>query len=111
MNHKKSSMRGLTRKRNALRQKLAQWPEFVRGSVTSVCAGCNRAQCICEKKSSRRAYRLTYKDSAQKTRIVYVPRGRLPRIRTMIANYNRLRHLIEELIATNIALFKEEARH
>jgi len=103
-------MTNLIRKRNALTQRLAQWPECVRGSVTSVCARCNRAHCICEKKSSRRAYRLTYKDSEQKTRIVYVPRDRLHRIRRMIAHYGRLRHLIEELIATNIALFKKEAR-
>ena len=103
-------MRDLIRRRNALKNRLAQWPEFVRGSVTSVCARCNRARCICEKKSSRRAYRLTYKDSGQKTRIVYVSRSRLPRIRRMIANYDRLRDLVEELIATNIAVFKEEAR-
>ena len=103
-------MRNLVRKQNALRKRLAQWPAFVRGSVTSVCAGCSRAHCICEKKSSPRAYRLTYKDREQKTRIVYVSRDRLPRIRTMIANYDRLRLLVEKLIETNIAMFKEEAR-
>jgi len=103
-------MRDLIQKRNALKTKLAHWPEFARGSVTSVCAGCNRAHCICERKSSRRAYRLTYKDRGQKTQIVYVPQGRLPRIRRMIANYDRLRDIVEELIATNIAVFKAEAR-
>lgn len=104
-------MRNLIQDRNALRKRLAQWPEFVRGSVTSVCARCNRANCICEKQSSRRVYRLTYKDRGQKTQIVYVPRGRLPRIRCMIANYDRLRDLVEELIVTNIAIFKAETRH
>lgn len=103
-------MKDLVRKRNALRKRLAQWPEFARGSVTSICAGCSRAHCICEKQCSRRAYRLTYKDTKQRTRIVYVSRNRLPRVRTMIANYERLRLLVEELIATNIAIFKEEAR-
>jgi hypothetical protein len=103
-------MRGLIRKRNALLKKLDQYPEFVRGSINSVCATCNRARCICEKKSSRRAYRLTYKDSQQKTRIVYVPRSQLPRIRKMIVNYARLRKLIEQLVETNIEVFKKEAR-
>jgi hypothetical protein len=103
-------MRALLRKRNALLKKLDQCSEFVRGSINSVCATCSRARCICEKKSSRRAYRLTYKDSRQKTRIVYVPRSRLSRIRKMIANYARLRTLIEQLIETNIEVFKEEAR-
>jgi hypothetical protein len=103
-------MRDPARKRNALEKKLVQYSECVRGSVNSVCARCNRAHCICEEKSTRRAYRLTYKASGQKTRIVYVPRNRLPRIRKMITNYARLRTLIEELIEANIDVFKQDTR-
>ena len=103
-------MKGLARKRNALLKKLDQYSEFVRGSISSVCTTCNRARCICNKTSSRRAYRLTYKDNQQKTRIVYVPRDQLPRIRKMIANYTRVRKIIEQLVETNIKMFKEEAR-
>jgi len=103
-------MKGLVRERNVLLKKLDEHSEFVRGSISSVCATCSRARCICQKTPSRRAYRLTYKDSQQKTRIVYVPRDRLPRIRKMIANYARVRRIIEQLVETNIKLFKEEAR-
>jgi intergrase/recombinase len=103
-------MKGLARKRNALLKKLGQHSEFVRGSISSVCTTCNRARCICNKTSSRRAYRLTYKDNLQKTRIVYVPREQLSRIRKMIANYARVRKIIEQLVETNIKMFKEEAR-
>ena len=98
------------KKRNELLKKLAKFPEFVRGSITSVCSTCNRARCICSKKSSRMAYRLTYKDSQQKTRIVYVKRDQLQRMREMIANYARLRKLIEQLVEANIEAFKEETR-
>jgi hypothetical protein len=98
------------KKRNELLKKLAQFPEFVRGSITSVCSTCNRARCICSKKSSRMAYRLTYKDSQQKTRIVYVKRDQLQKMRKMIANYARLRKLIEQLVEANIEAFKEETR-
>ena len=98
------------RERTALLKTLAQYAEFVRGSITSVCAACNRAHCICQKKSSRKAYRLTYKDRRQNTRIVYVAHERLPRIREMIANYARVRALIEQLVETNVAAFKEERR-
>jgi hypothetical protein len=99
-----------TKKRNTLVERLAQYPDFVRGSITNVCSTCNRARCICPKKSSRRAYRLTYKDSQQKTRIVYVRRDQLSRIRKMIANYARVRKLIEQLVEINIEIFKKEAR-
>jgi len=103
-------MKGLVGKRNMLLKKLDQHSEFVRGSISSVCATCNRARCICQKTSSLRAYRLTYKDNQQKTQIVYVPREQLPRIRKMIANYGQVRKIIEQLVETNIKLFKEEAR-
>ena len=56
------------------------------------------------------AYRLTYKDSQQKTRSVYVKKDQLPRMRKMIANYARLRKLIEQLVEVNIEAFKEETR-
>ena len=97
------------KKRKDLLKKLAQFPEFVRGSITSVCSTCNRAGCICSKKSSRMAYRLTYKDSQQKTRSVYVKKDQLPRMRKMIANYARLRKLIEQLVEVNIEAFKEKS--
>ena len=80
-------MKNPIRKREALAEKLAIYADFVRGSITSVCSTCNRARCICTSKSSRRAYRLTYKDAQQKTHTVYVRRDQLPRVRKMIANY------------------------
>ena len=101
-------MKDPLRRRDHLVRKFAQCSDFVRGSVTSVCAKCNRAHCICEKKTSRRAYRLTYKDSQQKTRIVYVPKSRLKEIRRMTANYSRSRKIIELLIETNIEIFKKD---
>jgi hypothetical protein len=110
MNKKKASMKDLIRKRNALLRRFEQHSEFARGSITSVCSTCNRARCICEKKTLPRAYRLTYKDSQQKTRTVYVPRNRLPRIRQLIANYAKSRNIIEQLVETNIEMFKEETR-
>ena len=103
-------MRNRIQQRTALLKEFAQYAEFVRGSITSVCATCNRARCICQKNPCRRAYRLTYKDRQQKTRIVYVARCRLARVRKMIANYARVRALIEKLVETNIAAFKQEGQ-
>ena len=84
---KKPLMKDLIQKRKQLLTRFEQYSDFVRGSINSVCAKCNRAGCICEKQTSRRAYRLTYKDSRQKTRIVYVPRDRLPELKRKIANF------------------------
>ena len=98
------------KKRNELLNKLAQFPEFVRGSITSICSTCNRAHCICSKKSSLMAYRLTYKDSQQKTRSVYVKKDQLPRMRKMIDNYAKFRKLIEKLVEANIEVYKQETQ-
>ena len=100
-------MRGLMRKRDGLLKRLGACSEFVRGSINSVCAACNRARCICDKRTLRKAYRLTYKDSQQRTRIIYIPRSRLGEIRKMITNYAKSRRIIEQLIETNILLFKK----
>ena len=110
MSDKKASAKELIRKRNALLKKFEQYSDFARGSITSVCSTCNRAGCICENKTPARAYRLTYKDSQQKTRTVYIPKAGLPRIRQMIANYAKSRAIIEKLVETNIELFKRETR-
>ena len=102
-------MRNPIRKKEALAEKLALYSDFVRGSITSVCSTCNRARCICASKSSGRAYRLTYKDAQQKTHTVYVRKDQLPRVRKMIANYARVRKIIEQLVQVNIEVFKAEA--
>ena len=105
----KDIIRDMEDRRNALTKKLAQYSNIIRGSVTSVCAGCSRANCICDKRTPRKAYRLTYKDRRQKTRIVYIARSRLPEVRRMIANYSKLRKTLEQLIETNIRIFKNGA--
>ena len=92
--------------RKALSKELANYSDIVRGSITSVCAKCNRANCICVKQTLRKAYRLTYKDRQQKTQIVYVPRNRLPEVKRMIANYSKSRQILEQLMETNIRIFK-----
>lgn len=110
MSKNKTSMKDLIRKRNALLKRFERFSEFARGSITSICSTCNRARCICETKTVGKAYRLTYKDSQQKTRTVYIPRRELPRIRKLIANYATSREIIEQLVETNIEMFKEQTR-
>ena len=103
-------MKALLRKRETLLRKMKDCSEFLRGSITSVCSTCNRATCICPGKSTRKAYRLTYKDADQKTRTVYISRAQLPVARRMLGNYARMRKLTEELFEINIAIFKGKAK-
>ena len=105
--HIQFRMRRLIERQKKLLSKLAQCGYFVRGSINSVCGKCNRANCICKKKTSTKAYRLTYKDNQQKTRIVYIVKNRLPEMNQLLANYSKLRKIVDQLIATNIEIFKK----
>jgi len=75
-------MKGLIKQQKSLLRRLVQCGDFVRGSINCVCGRCNRANCICEKKSAAKAYRLTYKDGLQQTKIVYLAKNRLRVART-----------------------------
>lgn len=100
-------MKRLIEQREKVLARILECQDVVRGSITSVCSRCNRANCICDTKSPSKAYRLTYKDARQKTRIVYVPKNRLPDIRRRVANHAHLRKLVDQLMALNIEIFKK----
>ncbi len=103
-------MNALHRKRSTLLRRLGDCSEFLRGSITSVCSTCNRAACICVDKTTKKAYRLTYKTVEQKTRTVYISQSQLPNARRMLANYAKMRKLTEELLEVNIAIFKGKSK-
>ncbi len=103
-------MSDFKKNRNELLQQIADFPPFLRGSISRVCAKCGRAKCICANGTLRYAYRLTYKDNHQKTQTVYVPEHELERVEQRIANYHQFRKLVEQLVAVNVEIFKAE-RH
>ena len=103
-------MNALLKKRATLLRRMMDCSDFLRGSITSVCSTCNRAACICAGKTTRKAYRLTYKDVEQKTRTVYISQAQLPNARRMLANYVKMRKLTEKLLEINIAIFKRKPK-
>jgi len=55
----------LLKKREQLLKKQIKFSEFLKGSIGNVCGSCQRANCICKSTTSKRTYRLTYKDKDQ----------------------------------------------
>ena len=100
-------MQNLMKQREKLLRRLVDAGDLVKGSITAVCGTCGRAHCVCARKPTAKAYRLTYKDRDQKTQIVYVARRRLAEIKRQVASYGKMRALIQQIIQTNIALFKQ----
>jgi RNase P/RNase MRP subunit POP5 len=103
-------MKKLLQKRNQLVAELTECKEMMRGSLNSVCVSCKRANCICDSKSGGVAFRLTYKDRNQKTGIVYVPNDRVAEVKAMIKTYARFRELTEQIIETNISVFRNRPK-
>jgi hypothetical protein len=103
-------MKGLIQKKESLLQEINGYSEFLRGSITSVCSTCNRANCICTGRPTGRAYRLTYKDKQQKTRTVYIARDQLQEARRMVSNHSKIRELMDKLFETNIAILKKKSK-
>jgi len=96
----------LNKKREKQLSLLNKSSYFLKGSINDICAKCKRAKCTCDIKTSNRNYRLTYKDSEQKTKIIYIRQKQLSTAKKMIKNYEQLRKLIDELLAINIEIFK-----
>ncbi|MCB2218744.1 MAG: hypothetical protein KQH59_22005 [Desulfobulbaceae bacterium] len=103
-------MKALFVKKETLLRKINDCSDFLRGSITSVCSTCSRANCICTSKPTGRAYRLTYKNKQQKTRTVYITHAQLPEARKMLSNYSGMRELLDELFEINIAILKKKSK-
>jgi hypothetical protein len=99
-------MNRLSQKQNRLMRQLMECKDMVKGSLNAVCATCKRANCMCEASAGNLVFRLTYKDREQQTKIVYVPRGRVSEVRKLIKKFARFRELTDQLIETNIEIFK-----
>ena len=100
-------MKQLTKEQKYLLDELKKCVYFIKGSINDYCANCNRAKCICPRKTQLRSYRLTYKDPDQKTRVIYLPRNRLNEAKRMIENYQKFKNISQRLLSKNIQLFKD----
>jgi len=92
-------------------ERLAKYSYFVKGSLTSVCMACSRANCVCPEPKGIVAHRLTYKDNNQKTQTVYVSDSRVKEVRKLILNYRKYRDITETIFNINIRIFKKGGRN
>ena len=101
-------MNKLQKEKSKLESILLTQTSFLKGSINGVCAGCKRANCVCEKKSNDKVYRLTYKDGNQKTKIIYISRDRLGEAKEMINQHKKIKETLNKLFEVNIKIFKEQ---
>ena len=100
-------MNKLQKEKSKLESILLTQTSFLKGSINGVCARCKMANCVCEKKSNDKVYRLTYKDGNQKTKIIYISRDRLGEAKKMINQRKKIKETLNKLFEVNIKIFKE----
>ena len=101
-----TQIKKLIKKRDKSLSLLENSRSFLKGSINDVCGKCKRSKCTCDKKTNIRDYRLTYKDSNQKTKIIYIKRGQLKKAKILINNYSKVKKALDEALAINIEIFK-----
>lgn len=103
-------MEKLTKKQKKIVNEIVKAKDIIKGSISSVCSNCKRANCVCRTSTDKKSYRLTYKDKNQITKTVYVHKANLKRVKTMISNFEKVRKKIDELIEINILLLKYDQK-
>lgn len=79
---------------------------MVRGTINKIYAKCGNPNCKCAKGFRHEEYRLTYKGENNKTKIVYLNKGKVKKVQKMIDNGKEVRRLMNEVIELNIKLIK-----
>lgn len=93
------------RAHNAL-LRLHQIGPFIAASLVCVPHRCGNPRCRCASGIGHPSWRLTYKAKGQKTKTVYVPVDLVEEVRQWTQEHRRLKKLVAEISASQIALVK-----
>lgn len=96
------------RRQRLLRQVRSLGPVF-RGSLAEVHLTCGKQNCRCQEGLRHRAFYVSYRSGGQ-TKVVHVPARRLPEVRRVQKNWQRLKELLQQLADVQVALWKEVSR-
>ena len=103
----KKERRRLERRRTSLREQVASFEEFVRGSVVLMKRPCTYPRCRKCASGERHPTAVLTVSRHGKTHTVYLGRKRLDDARRMVENYRRLLALVEEIADVNLALLTD----
>lgn len=97
----------LERERDALIAQLQGLGNLMRGSLVKTKVRCGRKGCVCETGEKHEKVHLSL-NLHGRTRGCYVGRGREDKVASLIREYQRAWHLIEQLTEVNLELLRGE---
>lgn len=95
----------LEKQRDALIEQLRSLGNLMRGSLVKTKVRCGRKGCICETGEKHEKVHLSLNIHGR-TRGCYVGRGREGAVGDLIREYQRARHIIEQLTEVNLELLR-----
>lgn len=98
----------LEAKRDALIEQLHQLPNFMRGTVYVRDRKCGRASCACAKGGPKHSTRQLVVHLKGKTQTRYVRTGAMERVQGLIAVYDQLWQIVNQLTEVNLELLRGE---
>jgi hypothetical protein len=98
----------LEARRNALIEQLHQLPNFMRGTVYVRDRKCGRASCVCAKDGPKHSTRQLVVHLKGKTQTRYVRTGEMERVQGLIAVYEQLWQIVNQLTEVNLELLRGE---
>jgi len=102
----------LRRMRDARLKKLAQAGPLLAGSLVQQRVRCGRPNCRCAKDPAYRHVKTVITRTVKgKTRTVYVPLDLVEEVRTWVAEYKRIKELLNEISELSWALVRSHAKH
>ncbi len=96
----------LEQRRDALLARLHALPNLMRGTVYERLRKCGRATCACAHGGPKHPTRQLTVTLRGTTRTRYVRRDELERVQALIATYQALWAIVDELTAVNLALLR-----
>ena len=95
----------LEKQRDALIEQVSVLGNLMRGSLVKTMVRCGRKGCVCETGEKHEKIHLSLNIHGH-TRGCYVGRGREEAVANLIREYQRARHVIEQLTEVNLELLR-----
>ena len=103
---KNNDLATLKKKKNYLMNKLRNFDDFIRGSITTIKHKCGNKNCKCHLKGEKHSGLYFSVNIKQKTKLIYLGNKNIDDLNVLLENYNKLKQLLDDIVLVNLEIFK-----
>jgi hypothetical protein len=102
--------KALIRKRNQIHRQMPVSLKVIRGTVVFVKRSCGQKRCRCQRGLKHASWYLSQSLKA-KTRMTYLPKGSVEKVREYTENYRQIKNGMDQLSSINLPLLIPSVAH